>query len=58
MDLAVNIPITSASVRLVVVLMGSPINPEHVFRGATTATAHIHNKFRVFHGFPYSFRDG
>lgn len=25
--------------------------------GASTATVHFHNKFRVFHGLPYSFRD-
>ena len=43
---AVNFPITSAGLRLVVIGDGSPIKPLRVCRSACTTTAHFHDKFR------------
>jgi hypothetical protein len=51
---AVNLPITSASLRLVVVFMGVRSIRSTYSGERVTATVHFHNKVRVFHGFPYS----
>ena len=47
---AVNFPIISANLRLVVIWTGGPINPLHEGRNETTP-AYFHNKFDVFHDF-------
>jgi len=47
---AVNLPITSASLRLVVVWMGVRSIRCTNSSGATTETVHSYNKFDVFHG--------
>jgi len=45
---AVNLPITRASLRLVVVWMEA-VNPEDVLRSVSTAAVDFHNKFYIFH---------